>query len=65
MGNQYLQRNNWYKLPADCLTLTLFMFRVGTNDHNPTMPANYPALFANFFDRCSYFHDCFGNVTNL
>ncbi len=39
------------------LTLSLFMTRILTNDANHAFAANHFALHANFFNRCSYFHD--------
>jgi hypothetical protein len=41
------------------------MFRVGTNDHDPTAPTNNAALFTNFFNRCSDFHANWRNYCKL
>lgn len=41
------------------------MLRVGTNDHDPTAPTDYAALFTNFFNRCSDFHANWRNYCKL
>jgi len=38
------------------LSLTLFMFGVGTDHHNPPFSTDHTTFVANFFDWCSYFH---------
>ena len=46
----------WFKAndhPIDSsrdLTLALFVFRDGANDHDPAVAANHPALITHFFD---------------
>lgn len=47
------------------LTLTLLMLRVSTNNHDSAATTDDATLLTNFSDRCSNFHACFGNTTNV
>jgi hypothetical protein len=40
-----------------CLTLTLFMTRIGANDAHHAFAANDAAVFANATNRAANFHD--------
>ena len=40
------------------LSLSLFMFRVFTNNSNRTISFNYFTMFTHFFYRCPNFHNC-------
>jgi hypothetical protein len=47
------------------LTLALFMFGVGTDDHYPTATFDDTALFTDFFNRRSNFHAKWGAILQV